>query len=332
MSKYVAFEAPSNIAFVKYWGKYGRQYPLNPSISMTLNKCTTKCEIEYEIIKDHGIIQSFLFEESENDKFKHRIQKFLDSIHDVYPLAKDLVLKIKTSNSFPHSAGIASSASAMAALCSCLAEIERSDNIKKRSSYLARLASGSACRSIFPKYAIWGESEFVDSSNEYAISFDNIHENFTNLNDSVLIVSSEEKAVSSSQGHALMNAHFYREGRLNQAVDNFRVMLNALKSGNYEDFGQILENEALSLHALMMSSYPAFTLLKPESLKLIELIQAFRKSNNLPCYFTIDAGPNIHLIYPKFIEAEVHNFLDQECSPYIQNIIHDEIGNGPLKL
>ncbi len=332
MSKSIVCEAPSNIAFVKYWGKYGRQYPLNPSLSMTLSHCKTKCKIDYRLDKGKGKIESFLFEGKENEKFKTRIENYLYSIKDVYKLADDLVLNIETENTFPHSAGIASSASAMAALCLCLASIENPDNYQQRASYLSRLASGSACRSIYSNYAIWGKNDFLDSSDEYATAFSQVHENFNSLCDSILIVSSSEKEVSSSQGHALMNTHFYREGRLAQANENFRVLVNAMKIGDFDSFGVVLENEALSLHALMMSSYPSFCLLKPASLEIIQKIRHFRQETNIPCYFTIDAGPNIHLIYPSLHNTQVKDFISHECSEHLENVIHDKIGLGASRL
>ena len=161
----VIVQAPSNIAFVKYWGKFGRQYPLNPSLSMTLNKCLTQMEIEYTLDSSLEKITEFLFENQENDKFKKRINQYLYDIEDVFPLAKRLSLKIRSSNTFPHSAGIASSASAMAAvatgLCSIKAQITGEQVCLEEMSTLARLGSGSACRSIFPKFSIWGKSEHV---------------------------------------------------------------------------------------------------------------------------------------------------------------------------
>jgi diphosphomevalonate decarboxylase len=332
----IIYSAPSNIAFVKYWGKYGRQLPMNPSISMTLSGCKTICSVEYTIDEECSGISEFLFEGQENQKFKNRLQNFLDSVEDVFPLGKKLNLKISTENTFPHSAGIASSASAMAAFTACLAAIEFEIQEKvcdgpiflNRVSFLARLASGSACRSVYPRFASWGELETGEGTNEFALPLEKIHENFNEMGDAIVIVSGKEKEVSSSAGHELMNTHFYKDVRKDQAQENMRQILNALKIGDYDSFGEILENEALTLHALMMTSYPSYILLEPNSLEVIKQVKNFRKKTGLPLYFTIDAGPNIHLIYPLSIEKEVKTFLEAMADDIYESVLYDKVGNG----
>ncbi len=336
--KQVCFEAPSNIAFVKYWGKHGRQLPNNPSISMTLTTCKSIFNIEY-LLEDQGKgVESFFFENQENEKFKIRISKYLNDIADVYPLSKRLTLKIMSKNTFPHSAGIASSASAMGALACCLAQIEVDnsfldmDEYTNRASFLARLASGSACRSIQGKYVTWGKNTVNNGTDDYAAKVSEVHPVFENLCDSVLIVSGEEKAISSSVGHQMMEGHSYNEARISQANENYTSILTALKNGNLALFGTILENEALSLHALMMSSNPPYILLKPHSLILIEKIRELRIKHDLHMYFTIDAGPNIHLIYPLAEKDKVFKLIEEHFRPFCESVIHDEAGNGARQL
>lgn len=321
----IVVESPSNIAFIKYWGKYGRQYPTNPSISMTLKNCKTIMDLEYTFEKS-GV--ELFFEDELNEKFSLRIEKYLCSIEDILPEAKDLGLKIKSTNTFPHSAGIASSASAMSALGFALDKIcTENKSIPHRASQLARLASGSASRSLMGPYAIWGEHDLIPgSSNDYALEATDIHENFLNMNDSILLIDKGEKSVSSSAGHALMNSHPYKEARVSQANENFRVMMNALATGDYDSFGNVLENEALSLHALMLTSDPSYILLKPLSLEFIQRLKFFRKE--MPVYFTIDAGPNIHVIYPDSIKDAVVEFIEAFTKEHKIDAIHDSIGTG----
>jgi diphosphomevalonate decarboxylase len=328
----VKVQAPSNIAFIKYWGKFGRQYPLNPSLSMTLNKCLTEMEIEYTLDSHSKKITDFIFENKKNEKFKKRIEQYLHDIEDIFPLAKRLSLKIKSSNTFPHSAGIASSASAMAAvaagLCAIKTQITGEEPSLDEMSGLARLGSGSACRSLFPSFSIWGESDHVMGNNNFAVKYTKFHSNFSKLQDTILIVSGKEKAISSSIGHELMHGHSFRDARCRQAKENLVTILSAMENGDYKTFGEILENEALTLHALMMTSYPSYILLKPESLELIERIRKARSELDIPMYFTIDAGPNIHLIYPDSHIELVHTFLDQEIKHLCENMIFDSIGMG----
>lgn len=331
----VSWSSPSNIAFVKYWGKYGRQLPKNPSISMTLKESYTTMLVKFNVTdeKHDNVIQSFKFEEKENSAFKARFEKFLLSIEDQIPYIRNLQLEIESTNSFPHSAGIASSASALSALSMCLVSIDSKINNcefdYKKASRLSRLGSGSACRSVFANYAIWGHDETLESSDDFAVEFRS-HDSFSNLRDAILIVDSKPKKVSSSLGHDKMNNHPFASARFDQAKINLRNIVKSMNVGDWKSFGEILEEEALTLHALMMSSSPSFILLKPQSLEIIERVRNFREKNKVDLYFTIDAGPNIHLIYPQKDEHVVAPFLE-ELKPFCENskIIFDTIGEGP---
>lgn len=326
-------KAYSNIALVKYWGKTGRQYPLNPSLSLPIGQCFSSCTIDFKLDSQSPGLQSFQFEEKEHLEFKNRIKIYLDSVQDVFPLIKTTEMHIKTSNNFPHSAGIASSASAFAALALALVKIENfaqdkpQDHDTERSSLLARLASGSACRSVgHNDFAIWGESKWnSNTSNNYArfYDFDNsVKKQYGGaLLDTVLVVDSSTKKVSSSEGHALMNTHPYKEARIEQAHENIRVLYAALTSGDLGVAGEIIENEALSLHAMMMTSYPSFTLLKPASLLLIEKIKTYREENNRHLYFTLDAGPNLHLIYPACEKEKIESFIRSDLAQDTESIL-----------
>ncbi|MGB1077097.1 MAG: diphosphomevalonate decarboxylase [Bdellovibrionales bacterium] len=332
----ISVQAPSNIAFVKYWGKTGRQHPINPSISMTLKHCLTTCSISYRTEAEDTRVESFRFSGEENEKFKARIEKYLNDISDVVPALQNLSLSIETDNTFPHSAGIASSASAFAAIGYALAHIEHdlgfADNgdIETRASTLARLGSGSAGRSVVGPYNMWGEYAPENSTDDYAVKVTDIHEEFNHVKDAILLIDAGEKKVSSSAGHKLMDNHPYRQARIDQAIDHTKRMIDAMRTGDWDTFGEILENDALALHTLMMTSSPSFILLAPNSLEAIERIRDYRKQTGLPVYFTIDAGPNIHLIYPKKHEDVVEKFIADQLKNLCQNgkYIIDECGKG----
>lgn len=333
----VSWQSPSNIALVKYWGKYGRQLPSNPSVSFTLKNAHTKMRMKYK--EGNGQVVLF-FEEKRNEAFEARIAKFIASIKDVYPFLQNIDLEIHSSNSFPHSAGIASSASAMSALCLCLCSIEKNhflglkkqEDFLKKASYLSRLASGSACRSVYPKLGQWGyHSEIESSTDLFAIdvshSVDPIFHSFKN---SILIASAKEKSVSSSAGHQLMENNPFAEVRFKQANRNLKDLMHAMKLGDLDEFIRIVEEEALTLHALMMTSNPSYILMKANSLILIEKVRAFREETKLPLCFTLDAGPNLHLLYPASIQQEVQAFIQAELKSFCENgmIIEDEVGEG----
>ena len=158
----IGFSSPSNIALVKYWGKYGDQLPQNPSISFTLDHSRTEMILEYspkgEIDKHKTIDLTFTFEGKENKAFGDKITAFLTRLLPTHPYLGQLTFNLSSTNTFPHSAGIASSASSMSALALCICTLENRlfQNMNevetlKKASYLARLGSGSACRSRNPR-------------------------------------------------------------------------------------------------------------------------------------------------------------------------------------
>lgn len=335
----VSWRSPSNIAFIKYWGKTGRQLPMNPSLSMTLKNSYTDMQIKFRLMenKQDKIISKFLLEGNENPKFEARMEKYLHSINDICPFIDKLQLEIESTNSFPHSVGIASSASALSALALGIVSIEtmlegRKQVSMQKASILARLGSGSACRSIYPSFCVWGNDLELDSSDEYASEFIPSQQ-FDALMDTILIIDSMPKKVSSSIGHDKMNGHPFAKARFAQAKENIHKLADALREGNWKEFGEILELEALTLHALMMSSEPSFVLLKPNSLAVIEKVRDFREQTGCNVYFTIDAGPNIHLIYPAREQEKMKPLLS-ELEPFCEagKMIYDQVGNGPLLL
>ncbi len=333
----IGWQSPSNIALVKYWGKHGKQLPKNPSISFTLSECRSETFIGFEKADSFGF--HFYFEGKENPVFGAKIEKFLLENQSFFPFINQLHLKVESRNTFPHSSGIASSASSMSAFVMGLLEIESQVVGKQvdcqKASYFSRLASGSAARSVFPKMALWGATNcYKGSSDEYAVSLENdIHPVFKTYRDSILIVSGEAKSVSSRAGHGLMEGNPYAPARYAQANENIKNLLVALKAGALDTFINITESEALQLHALMMCSNPSFILMKPNTLRIIEAVRNFRHETQIPLCFTLDAGPNVHLLYPEKEAEQVENFIKSELATNCNqgHWIADHVGNGPKK-
>ena len=178
--------------------------------------------------------------------------------------------------------------------------------------------------------ATWGEIDSIsESSNLFArpVAKDDVDPVFHDYCDSIIIVDSSEKSVSSRAGHTLMDDHPFAEERFKRARVNLDRLLLALKKGDLLTFIEVVEEEALMLHALMMTSRPSYILLKPDSLLLIEKIRNFRNAKGIPVCFTIDAGPNIHLLYPAKYKKDVQDWMHYEFSRF--TIIHDEVGPGP---
>ena len=161
----VSWQSPSNIALVKYWGKYGEQLPKNASVSFTLNNCNTKTTLSFDVKTTEDFDFEVYLDGKREAGFEPKILKFFERVEIYLPFLKDYKFKIETSNSFPHSSGIASSASGMSALALCLVSIERSltetemtdEFFSRKASFISRLGSGSACRSIEGDLIVWGE-------------------------------------------------------------------------------------------------------------------------------------------------------------------------------
>lgn len=340
----VSWQSPSNIAFVKYWGKKGQQLPVNPSLSLTLSQAYTETKLTALPRQAEGIPDlDFWFEGKQNAAFGERMNLFLKSIIDIFPWLGQVNLKLETRNTFPHSAGIASSASAFSALALCLCSLDAELNgiilteteFRFKASFIARLGSGSACRSLFPGLTVWGITNALPgSSDQVAVPVTDFHPVFKTLRDTIIIVNSQEKAVSSTEGHSRMIDHPFAKARISQAGKNVTDLLEAIKNGDKKTFIKIVENEALTLHALMMTSDKGFILMHPETLRIITRIQQLRNETGLDICFTLDAGPNVHIIYFGDQIEQIDKFIVEDIlKNNKQNIrIDDYYGSGPVKM
>ncbi len=335
------WSSPSNIALVKYWGKKEHQIPENPSISFTLNNCKTVTTLSFSKKENNDDFSFEVYLDGENkDDFKPKIETFFKRIEVYLPFLKDYHFKIETSNTFPHSSGIASSASGMSALASCLMSVERSlSGVKvtdeyfiQKASFLARLGSGSASRSLEGDLVVWGKhQDIAESSDLFGVKYPfEVHQNFKNYQDTILLVDKGEKQVSSTIGHNLMHNHPFAEERFKQAHKNLSSLIGVLKKGDLKAFIDIVESEALTLHAMMMTSMPYFILMKPNTLEIINKIWAFREKTNSNVCFTLDAGANVHVLFPEAESELVNEFIKNELVAYCQNghYISDRIGFG----
>lgn len=341
----ITWQAPSNIALVKYWGKKENQIPANPSVSFTLSKSTTTTTVNYKPLEKATDNFSFdlFFEGEEKPSFRPKIAQFFTRISPYIPFIKNYHFTIQTSNSFPHSSGIASSASSMSALALCLMSIEKEINpaitnsyFNKKASFLARLGSGSACRSVAGPLVVWGKHKAVNNStNLYGEPLQNkIDPIFNTFHDTILLVDKGQKKVSSSAGHNLMHNHPFAEQRFNQAHHNLSKLLTALEEGDLQTFINVVELEALTLHAMMMTSSPYYILMHPNTLSIINAIWQFREATQSNICFTLDAGANVHVLYPDNEKDKIYHFIKNELVAYCEGgqYICDKIGLGAKKL
>ena len=344
------WQTPSNIALVKYWGKSDPQIPKNASISFTLNNCHTITSIEFvkRDVSLSGVERSqiyfeLFFEGQKKEAFKPKIGQFFERIKDYCPYIFEYEMIINSENSFPHSSGIASSASGLSAIAMCLLNLEKELNpsltqefIKQKASFLARLGSGSASRSIEGPLVVWGNHPEIEGSSDlFGVKFPHkVHAVFENYQDAILLVDKGEKQVSSTVGHNLMHEHPFAKQRFLQANENLAKLSEILQNGDIDAFVNLVESEALTLHAMMLTSNPYFILMKPNTLEIINNIWSFRAKTGSKISFTLDAGANVHVLYPVNEKEKVNKFIAETLSKFCQNgqYILDSVGFGAKKL
>ena len=335
------WESPSNIALVKYWGKKEGQLPANPSLSLTLSSSVTRTFVEAvsaDKSKKHLIVNG-----DPDHLFVPKLQKLVKWLTSEIMVLERYSFHIKTANTFPHSTGIASSASGISAFTLCLLSIVSKitgkdipeEEFMRIASFISRMGSGSACRSVYGGFSLWGETHGLPGSSDlYAVPVnDPVHAEFLKLHDAILVVSSSPKSLSSTAGHTLMNTHPYAGVRIEQARNNIQETLKALQSGDIEKLAAISENEALTLHSLIMTSAGGTILLEPNSLVVLKRVQQARH-HGLPVFFSLDAGPNVHILYPDNSSERVENFIREELTQFCENgqVIFDQCGNGPIQV
>ncbi len=341
----VGWKSPSNIALVKYWGKKPGQFPMNPSLSITLSESYTETILYFEksLNPSSETKFSFLFEGKNNPEFSSRIKIYISSLHHYFPFLKEYNLYFESKNSFPHSVGIASSASSLSSIALCLCSMEQKvssshlteEEFFRKASEMARLGSGSACRSVYGGFVSWGENQAQESTSAHFASKMEVYVSpeFRELNDAILVIDDTPKQVSSTEGHNLLNGHPYAESRFKQASANFGQLIQILQDGGFDKFAKVVEEEAMSIHAMMLTSNPSYCLIQPNTLSAIKKIKEWREKHKVPVCFTLDAGPNIHLIYPEQQAALVKPLIEELKNFCVNGIVlMDKVGAGPEKL
>ena len=215
----------------------------------------------------------------------------------------------------------------MAALSVCLMQVARElgytyseEEFWQKASFLARLGSGSACRSVKGSIVVWGQhSSIVGSSDDYGIPYPlQVAPVFADFQDTILLIDRGQKQVSSTVGHNLMHGHPFAEARFSQAHSNIDRLIGAFATGDVDTFIEVVESEALTLHAMMQTSIPYFILMRPNTLEVIQRVWQYRKDTKVPLCFTLDAGANVHLLYPKSVKDEVQTFIKNELAHFCE--------------
>jgi diphosphomevalonate decarboxylase len=283
--------ANPNIAFIKYWGDRdpSLHLPANGSISMNLANLYTRTKVEFEpaLIRDELIIDGRVPEEVALERVTH----FLDNVRQLAGIPH--YARVSSENNFPIGSGIASSASAFAALSLAATTAAGLKLDEQALSRLARRGSGSACRSVPTGFVEWQAGE--DDSSSYAVSI--APPNHWELMDCIAIVSQEHKETGSRQGHALAATSLLQEARITDAQRRLDLCREAILKRDFQAFAEIVELDSNLMHAVMMTSQPRLIYWQPVTLAVMQAVVDWRNSGTPVCY-TVDAGPNVHVITP----------------------------------
>lgn len=329
MKKYTV-TSPANIAFIKYWGRSDHKLfiPANSNISMNLSSCLTTTTACLTDSKEDEVLVRF-----HNQKYQklspkdHKSKALFAQIKRIRKLSKyNKKVKIYSQNNFPADAGIASSASSFSALTSVLLltyELKDLFNNKKELSKQIRLCgSGSAVRSCMDGFVKFKTGKDHDSSFATQIA----DHNHWDLIDIVAIVDDKKKKVSSSLGHELAETSSFFNQRIKDISKRMKACEKAILEKDLKKLGEITEEDCLSMISVMMTSKPSVIYWNEGSISLINSVYSWRENDNLPVYFSFDAGANAHLITEKKYQTKVLNKLKK--NPFIKSTIINNVDKG----
>lgn len=304
--------AYTNIALIKYWGKKDEQLflPMNNSLSLTLDAFYTETVVQFS--EDFSQDQFFLDGKLQDQKATTKVSRFLDLARE--RAGKDLFATINSRNFVPTAAGLASSASGLAALAGAVSQALNLDTNPSAISRLARRGSGSACRSIFSGFVEWQKGDCDENSYAHQVPSNNWEQDLAMI---FILINDQQKDVSSRDGmrRTVETSSFY-EGWLKTVDQDLTTIKEAILTQDFEKLGTVTEQNGLKMHGTTLAAVPPFTYWSPESLKAMNLVRAIRQQG-LPCYFTMDAGPNVKVLcekhnLPQILEALQTEFANEQ--------------------
>ncbi len=310
--------AHPNIAFIKYWGNRdgALRLPVSGSISMNLAALRTRTSVTFRGDLKTGDVLTVNGQETSGAALT-RVSEFMNEIRRLS--GEERFAEIVSENNFPMGAGIASSASAFAALAlagSAAAGLKLSE---AECSRLARMGSGSACRSVPGGFCEWlygsGDADSIAVSIAPA-------EHWT-LTDLIAVISGDHKKVGSSAGHGLAATGPYQQARIDNAPERLDKCRNAILDKDFASLAEVSERDCMLMHAVMMTSFPPLLYWEPASVALIKSVKAWREEG-LPCFCTLDAGPNVHVICPSEAAGEVRSRMER--IPGVKDILSSASG------
>lgn len=306
--------APSNIAFIKYWGRKDEilRLPTNGSISMNLSNLLTTTTVEFDpSLKEDSIVLNG----KKEDAATSRGVKHLDRIRKLANI--ETKAKVITENNFPTGTGLSSSASGFAALTVAAAAAAGLDLSEKELSILARQGSGSASRSIPDGFVHWKDGDTSESS--YSIS---LHApDYWDIVDVVAVINIGPKDVPTSEGQKSAESSPFFKLRVEHMQAKIERMKDILNEKDFQMLGELIEEEALELHSIMLTSQPSLIYWLPGTVRMMRQVKKWR-SEGMQVYFTVNTGQDIHLICQKKDAKKVSN-LAKEVEGVKQIIINE---------
>lgn len=299
----ITARAHTNIALVKYWGKENEELiiPANSSLSLTLDEFYTDTSVKFDesLNSDAVILNGKVINDA-------KITKFMDIIRQKTNI--NTFAHIESTNHVPTSAGLASSASAYAALAAAGSKAAGLNLNEKDLSRLARRGSGSATRSIFGGFSAWNKGNDDESSYGYSIE-DPVR---MDVNMIAIILDNQPKKISSRKGMKLsIETSPYYQSWIQQTTTDFQTIKNAISDNDFTTLGKTAELNAMRMHSLTLSSDPSYLYINADSLEVINMVKELRESG-IECYYTMDAGPNVKIICQSDNIAVITNKLSDK--------------------
>ena len=311
--------ANPNIAFIKYWGNHDNdlRLPANGSISMNLGGLETRTTVHFnenlgtDEVKINGKIAATVA--------CTRVSKLLDEVRALSGIHH--FAQVASENNFPSGAGIASSAAAFASLALAASKAAGLSLDHPALSRLARHGSGSACRSIPAGFVEWA----VGTGDADSYAFTIASPEHWDLVDCVAIISTEYKMTGSTEGHALAGTSPLQSARVGDTPRRLAICRQAILDRDFTTFADIVETDSNLLHAVMMTSHPSLLYWQPATLAVMRSVRAARESG-LPVCYTIDAGPNVHVLCPRVAFEETVNLVGS--IPGVQDVLKARVGGS----
>ena len=284
--------AHPNIAFIKYWGNRDNdlRLPSNGSISMNLDGLFTRTTVTFSASFKTDSLR--IGKKPVSSPGLGRVSDILDLVRELAGISEPA--EVVSENNFPSSAGVASSAAAFAALALAASHAAGVTLTEHELSRLARRGSGSACRSIPGGFVEWHAG--IEEADSFATSI--APPEHWDLVDCVAIVSAVRKKTGSTEGHAVAATSPLQAARVADAPRRLDLVRQAVLERDFDTLATVAELDSDMMHAIMMTSNPGLFYWQPASITIMESVRDWRASG-IPVFYTVDAGPNIHVICPQ---------------------------------